>query len=719
MNKIYNEEKLRIAYTEILTIINQVQYFYKKHSKVDGNNMQNVSNKLNNIYFGSIDERNTIQLRFFELLGSLVDNLNIYFDYDEGDIEFMYSNEHNKTRSREIKAKFKDISFFNLRYELFSPMGLFETIYILMNGVFNEELCMENSYYFLSSYISYRSATNNALVDCVEKIWKKISTPDKIKMCDFLVDEANMDEEISQNYSLINYNLDNDSYFKYYEWSKICRLLLNFCNKYESISMLSQCSHTTDFKYIEKYLPSVWSLHDLGFDVANINFNNYISNEYTVYSPYRHRVPLTTAKNLLKIFNVSIIYINNSLKFLGPDKISVELVKRVDTFFKIFGLTENDYITNLAKVILSSLTAINNFEKLASPKFNTHLMFSNKVDDIKNLIETLLLTFVELHINIREILVEKKMFIDDFWMDFRESSVHNDALNKILSRKLDGKFIAHYTSLTGLKLILEDNSLQFSELTSMNDELEGKLLASIFNDTTEHKWINDRKLAFSLSFTHKFDSLDLWGNYTNFKGVSLVFASNVTESIKQFSSRVKYKIKDDIYSEFYFTRSANSFDIIYSYDKILWLHHFSTNLFDLFKDKFQAHVYEMEAMCEIITNIKDVLSSLFKTPPFEYEKEIRVIVNARNLDSFKKFPDEFITKTFSFSNDNNGCFSVKNEFDPRKLIAIYISPLMKPEEIIIVNELVEKYNNKNKTNVNIYASDCNFIEDPKSRKKFN
>ncbi|CAM9129695.1 hypothetical protein [Mycoplasma todarodis] len=105
-------------------------------------------------------------------------------------------------------------------------------------------------------------------------------------------------------------------------------------------------------------------------------------------------------------------------------------------------------------------------------------------------------------------------------------------IKKELKNFNSNTMLVHYTKIENLYAMLETKSLKFTELNNLNDEDENRLL----NNISKNK-------IFSLSFSNKKDSLDLFGNYTEMEGIAIVFKSQKTiEKLRHISFRDQQNI---------------------------------------------------------------------------------------------------------------------------------------------------------------------------------
>lgn len=229
-------------------------------------------------------------------------------------------------------------------------------------------------------------------------------------------------------------------------------------------------------------------------------------------------------------------------------------------------------------------------------------------------------------------------------MDFKDTNYEIAKLlfdsicrNLMMLTERDNDKIIHYTNKTSLEKILLSNQIKFSHPEILNDKDEGQLL-----DITGSLSVR------TLSFTTKQDSIDLWGNYTKFDGVNLVFNKNLLLSIERFVSKDK---------GIWAILSSEGGFVQYGEKMIGVFLKYLNNAKLLLSLKYPSCKLQIE---KALYDTKDIWRWLFKKKAWSYEEEIRLIVtdvlfkaisesrmhpinySIINDDLFIKFPKELL-----------------------------------------------------------------------------
>lgn len=203
--------------------------------------------------------------------------------------------------------------------------------------------------------------------------------------------------------------------------------------------------------------------------------------------------------------------------------------------------------------------------------------------------------------------------------------------------------ISHYTGLTTVQfLLLKDSPFRLSEGTFLNDTSEGEELFKFLKDSGVIRNQNHveifAKRPFIGSFVdaNKNNDLTLWRMYGK-EGLEEAKGCSITINIKEFKAEIKNKINQngDINSstnndvEFYrviyrngkdFCFSGASIEINYNLTKLM-------NNLKLEHDKFykKKNLQKNEEL-EIIELLNEI-AYLFKSVEYQYENEIRLVIN--------------------------------------------------------------------------------------------
>jgi len=257
-----------------------------------------------------------------------------------------------------------------------------------------------------------------------------------------------------------------------------------------------------------------------------------------------------------------------------------------------------------------------------------------------------------------------------------------------------GNELSHYTTINGLKGIIESNGFWLSDHRFLNDEEEfnnGRILAigiieklinkikykkfiDVLNKVLEDLKNHDEVPNYLCSFSTKRDSLDLWKWYSiNDIGISIIFENLNTQHFKMppifFTSKVFYD--DNI-------KSKIILNIIRSFYKAF--------LKDNEDEVFDALTLS-NLCCKELTNI--IISKLiqFKNKEFESESELRMIISD-DIRKENKFNLEYRVTNKIIPYFNNSKIYEECKIGKLPIKEIIISPSNKQE---IIKRSIEVY----------------------------
>lgn len=272
-------------------------------------------------------------------------------------------------------------------------------------------------------------------------------------------------------------------------------------------------------------------------------------------------------------------------------------------------------------------------------------------------------------------------------------------LSDVKTSNLSDK-VYHYTSAEGLKGIIENNCLWFSDIEYLNDETEIKYVYNIILDLIKDNNLNlhERLYQFIInrcdyincsnyfkselnialndryyiaSFSNKRDSLTLWNNYTksiNNTGYNIGFnRSNLLTSIK-----VNNIDKNDNYIHG---------NVIYSKNKQLKMLKDLINKFnELYLETFEEHL-----LFQYLGISLKVYSLFFKKECFKEEDEYRIVIDKKQDIQARDISSSFRV--------HKGLFIpyIKPSLDKECIEEIYISPTIKEK---LYNASVERMLNR-------------------------
>lgn len=168
-----------------------------------------------------------------------------------------------------------------------------------------------------------------------------------------------------------------------------------------------------------------------------------------------------------------------------------------------------------------------------------------------------------------------------------------------LVRVQDELCLSHYTTIESLYYILKSQQLKFTRLDRLNDLNENKLL------------INGDGDVYTASFTTRHDDVSLFGNYTDYEGISIQFG--LLEILETFqgvagtnSSTVEFTMADIDYV-YYDSDIDKIYEII------------AKELIEQF-----SYFLPYDNIKQSILNVKKYINYFAKDDPWSYEKEFRI-----------------------------------------------------------------------------------------------
>lgn len=239
--------------------------------------------------------------------------------------------------------------------------------------------------------------------------------------------------------------------------------------------------------------------------------------------------------------------------------------------------------------------------------------------------------------------------------------------------------LSHYTSIQSLEKILKNSEIKFSKTTNVNDCDEGKL---VFDNHNSSVYVS--------SWTRKSDSMDLWGNYTNYNGVEIIID-------KQKMGSFQSLILSD--KEFLSTSNLDFGDICYSKSK--------TKMFLKSIDKLIRYISNPNPQIAIgvvkiesINIFKEIWSFLFKRESWSYEYEYRMIISPSKLKDLEKLKNGDSKSNYRIEGN-----SVFLKFDLSCITEIKLGPGIKNSEII--KKGVKEFLSQNKISAKLSLSKAN------------
>lgn len=250
---------------------------------------------------------------------------------------------------------------------------------------------------------------------------------------------------------------------------------------------------------------------------------------------------------------------------------------------------------------------------------------------------------------------------------------------KIHENNLDE--ISHYTSLINFEKILNERRLLLNINNNLND----------LNEGNSH-WKTD-KLCNIISFTNQKDSIALWGNYTQFSGVAIVFyKEKIVDSLSNFVSELGDQIE---------VTKVNANFVMYGKNES---NKVQKDIFDFFSTIEFIPMNVSEHMSDVLMKAKEENAYYFKDEPWRYESEFRIIVNHQEKtlinDQYKK------SEKSSFSFEGERIF---NSFNIEDIKEVVISPKLAKSKIVATGiiKLIDEINKKEKTSIKVKLTDSN------------
>lgn len=357
-----------------------------------------------------------------------------------------------------------------------------------------------------------------------------------------------------------------------------------------------------------------------------IKDKDWYNKSLTRYLEEEKIVEFTKLKNNLSIELNTYQVINNLLEFRS------NIETQIDDFYNwskkyIFEIKEAEQILSLIKFIKDKDYQRNKelekqlLEKLKI-EFKEYLDFVKKIDGILSINEE----FYSIVENIKEIL-------------------------KVKEKEVNTLKIEHYTSLTTMYKLINDNNpkdsyLRLTNGRQMNDPLEGRVLLDYLtreeNNLEKEEW--KPTFWYISSATSEMDSLPMWKQYgEDTSGVMLVYDSNFIKEILE-------EPKVDIYKVAYVKINEDKLELVSN-----------ENIDDDERKNLEENIKKLKEMniSEISIPVLSNLSFLFKKSDYAYESEYRIVIDteiSRNKISVQNGFDEirflyvYLEKALQYSN---------------------------------------------------------------------
>lgn len=348
-------------------------------------------------------------------------------------------------------------------------------------------------------------------------------------------------------------------------------------------------------------------------------------------------------------------------------KNNIENAKKEILFIKNFNKQFNTY-----KIDFSNIYIPLSFKYIENNKYEEVKKFYNLIDEIYKEKDFLDNTEIE---QIGELNKEIENLIDDDLGKLIENIFINNNFihlfsykekfaiwrlcleiqNLLQSCKIDFNnedYVYHYTKTTNLKLMLTSKGdvgkLRLNNIIHMNDPQEGKLLKDLFfkiDNQNENK-IRKNKLKnifnesyrdfvylSSFSEKNKFNELPMWVHYGDGgKGIGLKFGHKFFKNkavyrvqyldIEKFNI---YESKQDVIEKLKQIKGSNEInELIEKLEKEERLKLNLKEIFNIISDEIFIDNKNIE-FNNLINNLIDYISVLFKDNSYEYEKEVRCI----------------------------------------------------------------------------------------------
>lgn len=376
-------------------------------------------------------------------------------------------------------------------------------------------------------------------------------------------------------------------------------------------------------------------------NLTEMRGKEWFSKSFVRYAEDNKMVSFTIGKNKLLIEENSYEVLNNLSDY------SVKFEANIDDFYNwskeyIFDINEAKQILSLIKFIKDKDSQRNKelekevLEKLKED-FKNYLDFVKEIDGILSINGE----FYSIVKNIKEIL-------------------------KIKEKEVNTLKIGHYTSLTTMYKLINDNNpkdsyLRLTNGRQMNDPLEGRVLLDYItreeNNLEKEEW--KPTFWYISSATSEMDSLPMWKQYgEDASGVMLVYDSNFIKKILEVPKVYIYKVA-------YIKINEDKFEIVSN-----------KNISDDERKNLEENIKKLKEMKKSEMSIPELsnLSFLFKKSDYAYESEYRIVIDTedgRNEISVQNGVDEirflyvYLEKALQYS---------KVIFGPKSKEIDYIAP---------------------------------------------
>lgn len=292
------------------------------------------------------------------------------------------------------------------------------------------------------------------------------------------------------------------------------------------------------------------------------------------------------------------------------------------------------------------------------------------------------------------------------------NSIKLSDFNKYFSLKNND--IYHYTSPDVFNIIINDNTLRFSDRLFLNDKSEGSYVLDVCLELIKSKHLEDncdnkfyqqleieckKKISnpeilnfrtYQISFSIDEDNLALWNYYTkgdNMGGFNLKFdAKKILDSLnKKINEKKKLSNPPVLYGGKVVYDKYTQFKVIE--DIILKF----KSLYDEITDK--------EYLIELLVRKILIVGTFFKQECFKFENEYRIVI-----DLYMNDDGEFMTiENGKNVTNKNGYLipSVDIEWNQEALIGVTVSPTLEFDGIkrSILNVINGKYTNISDENI--------------------
>lgn len=240
-----------------------------------------------------------------------------------------------------------------------------------------------------------------------------------------------------------------------------------------------------------------------------------------------------------------------------------------------------------------------------------------------------------------------------------------DKYNSIIEKRcsIKNNIIVHYTSPDGLKGIIENKTLRFTDSKYLNDKSEGQIIYDVIdncldeqkynknfvedvkdilirklspseqfrkmadNPCYKYRYFESKHTAFLCCFSFNDDSLAMWNYYTknqNSIGFNLSFNKvNLMSKLRNVNSFAYLTAMPVVYDD------ENQNEII-------------KTILDDFYEMWNKTQKNKEAVIEYLADLIDSLKFCFKHNSFKHEEEFRIILYIYNKDAKKMLQNKDI-----------------------------------------------------------------------------